>query len=79
MQMYTDRGRSGDSLSVSGGWKIGCVLRSQRGLFSLILISTQFSTMNYTLYQRPALAYTDSRLPLAFRMGNEGKGWVFVS
>lgn len=29
--------------------------------------------MNYTLYRRPVLAFTDSRLPLAFRMGSEAK------
>lgn len=34
--------------------------------------------MNYILYQRPVLAFTDSRLPLAFWMGSEGKGWAFV-
>lgn len=29
--------------------------------------------MNYTLYWRPVLAFTDSRLPLAFQMGSEAK------
>lgn len=46
------------------------------GSFYLILRSTQF---NNELYSVPeASAFTDSRLPLAFWMGSEGKGWAFV-
>lgn len=42
-------------------------------LSSPTLISTQCNPINYSPSQRPALAFTDSRLPLAFWVGSKGK------